>query len=34
MAGAWKPVLLALSIVLTKWLFVYFLYRQRIFLKA
>ncbi len=34
MAGAWKAVLLAGSIVLTKWLFVYFLYRQKIFLKA
>lgn len=34
LAGAWKAVVLALSIVFTKWLFVYFLYRQKIFLKA
>jgi len=34
MAGAWKAVLLAASIVSAKWLFVYFLYRQKLFLKA
>lgn len=34
MAGAWKAVLLAASIVFAKWLFVYFLYRQKLFLKA
>jgi len=34
MSGAWKLVLLASSIVLAKWLFLYFLYRQKIFLKA
>ena len=34
MAGAWKAVVLAATIVFAKWLFVYFLYRQKIFLRA
>lgn len=34
LAGLWKAALLAASIVFTKWLFVYFLYRQKLFLKA
>ena len=33
-AGVYKTLVLAVGIVLTKWLFVYFLYRQKIFLKA
>jgi predicted acyltransferase len=34
MTGLWQAVAVAATIVLTKWLFVYFLYRQKIFLKA
>jgi predicted acyltransferase len=34
MSGPSKLVVLAASIVLAKWLFLYFLYRQKIFLKA
>jgi predicted acyltransferase len=34
MAGVWQAVVLAATIVFTKWLFLYFLYRQKIFLKA
>src|SRR5450759_3323082 len=32
--GILKPVFIAFSILLTKWLFLWFLFRQRIFLKA
>jgi predicted acyltransferase len=34
MSGPWKLVVLASGIVFSKWLFLYFLYRQKIFLKA
>jgi hypothetical protein len=33
-AGAYKDLLLAASILAVKWLFLYFLYRQKIFLKV
>jgi len=33
-ADLFKPVILALGVVLTKWLFLWFLYRHRIFFKA
>lgn len=33
-AGAYKVLLLSASVVFVKWLFLYFLYRQKIFLKA
>jgi hypothetical protein len=32
--GPYEAAAQALSVLLTKWLFLYFLYRQRIFLKA
>ena len=32
--GIVAPVFLAFSVFLLKWLFLYFLYRQKIFLKA
>lgn len=33
-AGAYSVLVMAIATVLTKWLFLYFLYRQKIFLKA
>ncbi|HEX7730419.1 MAG TPA: DUF5009 domain-containing protein [Terracidiphilus sp.] len=33
-AGAYGALVMAIATVLTKWLFLYFLYRQKIFLKA
>jgi predicted acyltransferase len=32
--GAFQPVIWALAVLTVKWLFLYFLYRQKIFLKA
>jgi predicted acyltransferase len=32
--GALQPLVLALGLVFIKWLFLYFLYRKKIFLKA
>ena len=32
--GPYQPVFQAFTVIVTKWLFLYFLYRQRIFLKA
>jgi predicted acyltransferase len=34
LAGSYRALLLACSALAVKWLFLYFLYRQKIFLKA
>jgi hypothetical protein len=32
--GILKPIYIAFTVLLTKWLFLWFLYRKRVFLKA
>ena len=32
--GAWEPIVWGASILAVKWLFLYFLYKHKIFLKA